>query len=194
MKITLLISTIILFAISCTKPNNESIVTNDPPVSIFLDSIKPIPPVVVQFTNSASNNFVSFNWYFGDGSFSFLTNPVHSYPNFGIYAVQLVRQTAIGIRDTVIKTVNTSVLGNIQPISTTSFNYFVSLGAPVRVKFRNQSTNSNTYLWKFGDGTTSTSTADTLSHIYTMNGTYTVKLISTGLSGVDSSSRILNLN
>jgi PKD repeat protein len=194
MKKTLLISTIFLFAISCKKSNNENKVTNDPPVSIFIDSIKPIPPVLVQFTNASSNNFVSFFWSFGDGGNSNITNPVHSYPNFGIYAVRLIQQNATGIRDTVIKTVNTAVLGNSLPISTTSFNYFVSLGAPVRVKFTNQSTNSNTYLWKFGDGTTSTSTADTLSHIYTLNGTYTVKLISTGLGGVDSSSRILNLN
>jgi PKD repeat protein len=195
MKKIILISTIILLAISCKKPNNENTVTNDPPVSLFLDSIKPIPPVIVQFTNPTSNNSVSYIWNFGDNSsFSFISSPVHSYSNFGIYTVRLVQQNATGIRDTLIKTVNTAVLGNSLPISTTSFNYFVSLGAPVRVKFRNQSTNSNTYLWKFGDGTTSTSTADTLSHIYTLNGTYTVKLISTGLGGVDSSSSVLNLN
>jgi PKD repeat protein len=194
MKNALLISAIVLFATSCQKPLDENFVDNDPPVSLFRDSIQRMPPAIVQFTNPVANNYVVFNWGFGDGSFSLLSNPIHAYSNFGIYSVALIQQNATGLKDTLIKTVNTSILGSSQPISTTSFNYFVSMGVPVSVKFTNQSLNSNTYVWKFGDGTTSTSSADTLSHIYTSNGTFTVKLISTGPGGVDSSARVLNLN
>jgi len=48
------------------------------------------------------------------------------------------------------------------------------LGTPVN--FTNNSTNSVTYLWDFGDGS-ATSTATTPSHTYTATGTYTVELI-----------------
>jgi PKD repeat protein len=194
MKNTLLFSAIILFTTSCQKSFDESFLDNEPPVSIFRDSIQRMPPAIVQFTNPTANNYVVFNWGFGDGSFSLIANPVHAYANFGIYSVALIQQNASGLGDTLIKTVNTSILGSSQPLSTTSFNYFVSMGVPVRVKFTNQSLNSNSYTWKFGDGTTSTSNADTLSHIYTSNGTFTVKLISTGPGGVDSSFSVLNLN
>jgi PKD repeat protein len=194
MKNALLISAIVLFATSCQKSIDENFVDNDPPISLFSDSIQRMPPAIVQFTNPVANNYVLFYWGFGDGSFSLVSNPIHAYANFGIYSVALVQQNATGLRDTLIKTVNTAILGSSQPISTTSFNYFVSMGVPVRVKFTNQSLNSNTYVWKFGDGTTSSSSADTLSHVYTSNGTFTVKLISTGPGGVDSSARVLNLN
>lgn len=39
----------------------------------------------------------------------------------------------------------------------------------------------------------STSGSDTLNHIYSLNGTYSVKLISTGIGGVDTLTRILSL-
>lgn len=44
-----------------------------------------------------------------------------------------------------------------------------------RVSFNNHSQNADSYLWEFGDG--STSALDNPTHTYTANGTYTVKLI-----------------
>lgn len=70
---------------------------------------------------------------------------------------------------------------------TTNFN---SLGTsicalPANVLFKNTSVNGFSYLWNFGDGTTST--AQDPLHTYTANGTYSVKLKTTGcLSIVDS--------
>ncbi|MBL7800470.1 MAG: M4 family metallopeptidase [Chitinophagales bacterium] len=49
---------------------------------------------------------------------------------------------------------------------------------PFTVNFTNQSTNGNSYIWYFGDGTTSTATSP--SHTYTTFGTYTVKLVASG--------------
>jgi PKD repeat protein len=184
---------IVVLLFSCQKPTNENITTNDPPISLFRDSIILTPPVLVQFSNPTAGDYVNFLWDFGDGGFSFLANPSNSYSNFGIYAVRLLQRNAAGIGDTTIKQIDTRILGSNQPSSTTSFNYFVSIIPPIQVNFTNQSTNSNSYLWEFGDGTTSTSNADTLSHIYSSNGTYIVKLISTGIGGVDSSFKILDL-
>lgn len=49
--------------------------------------------------------------------------------------------------------------------------------APARVTFGNQSKKAETYLWDFGDGTTSTEISPT--HKYITSGKYTVKLTAT---------------
>ncbi|MBP8040903.1 MAG: M4 family metallopeptidase [Bacteroidales bacterium] len=57
--------------------------------------------------------------------------------------------------------------------------------APFTVQFTNLSTSGNTYLWYFGDGSTSTVAAP--SHTYTSNGAYNVKLVTYGgTCGADS--------
>ena len=49
------------------------------------------------------------------------------------------------------------------------------------VNFTNLTPGTNTYLWDFGDGTTSTATNPV--HTYTVSGTYTVKLTATNGCG-----------
>ncbi|MES2621928.1 MAG: M4 family metallopeptidase, partial [Bacteroidota bacterium] len=49
---------------------------------------------------------------------------------------------------------------------------------PFTVNFSNTSSNANSYIWYFGDGTTSSATSP--SHIYTASGLYSVKLVAIG--------------
>lgn len=188
-----LIFLIPLLLFSCQKSTNENITANDTPISSFQDSIFLTPPVLVQFSNPTANNYIAFSWNFGDGGNSFLVNPSYSYSNLGNFTVRLIQNNSTGLSDTSIKIIDTRILGSNQPVSTNSFNYNISRMPPIRVRFLNQSTNSNSYSWKFGDGQTSTSNSDTLSHIYSSNGTFTVKLISKGIGGVDSSFKVINL-
>ena len=55
---------------------------------------------------------------------------------------------------------------------------------PCTISFINTSTNSTSYFWDFGDG--STSTLFNPTHTYNLNGSYTLRLKVTGPSGVDS--------
>ncbi len=55
---------------------------------------------------------------------------------------------------------------------------------PAIVNFNNASLNATSYLWDFGDGFTSTSPSP--SHTYTSAGTYTVKLIASGVGTCSS--------
>jgi Zn-dependent metalloprotease/PKD repeat protein len=60
---------------------------------------------------------------------------------------------------------------------------------PANVNFVNQSNNGGSYLWDFGDGTTSTLLNPT--HIYNSYGNYTVKLVTNGGScGIDSITKL----
>ncbi|MDD5571975.1 MAG: M4 family metallopeptidase [Bacteroidales bacterium] len=64
------------------------------------------------------------------------------------------------------------VVSDFTAVSTS--NCFV----PFEAKFTNNSTNSLSYKWTFGDGTSSSEINP--SHVYTAGGTYTVKLVSQG--------------
>lgn len=66
------------------------------------------------------------------------------------------------------------------PTVTSSFtaNFTSLCSVPSTVQFTNASTNSNQFLWDFGDGATSTDMNP--SHVYTAYGTYDVSLIAYG--------------
>ena len=62
-----------------------------------------------------------------------------------------------------------------------------------RVQFTNQSsTDSRTYLWDFGDGTTSTEKNP--MHIYSTAGTYTVSLTAKGIMKESVAEQVININ
>ncbi len=68
------------------------------------------------------------------------------------------------------------VIGTIGTNFTANQNTSCSL--PSVINFNNTTAAGQTYIWDFGDGTTSSSLNP--SHSYTINGSYTVKLIATG--------------
>ena len=62
-----------------------------------------------------------------------------------------------------------------------------------RVQFTNQSSaDTRTYLWDFGDGTTST--AKNPMHIYSASGTYTVRLTAKGIVKESVAEQVININ
>lgn len=79
-------------------------------------------------------------------------------------------------------------------VSNFTYSNTVACSAPYTVNFTNQSTNTSSYTWYFGDGTTSN--AVNPSHTYTATGVYTVRLVSSGGCGTDSVTRpnLVNIN
>ncbi len=111
-------------------------------------------PFTVQFTDNtpASNTQpYAYLWDFGDGNYSTLQNPQHTYNNYGIYNVSLTITDAYGCTETFTRD---------QLIRIT--NYQVNFTAnningcdPTLVTFTNTSNvlNSNNIItWNFGDG------------------------------------------
>jgi gliding motility-associated-like protein len=138
------------------------------------------------FANTSTGG-ATYLWYFGDGTTSTATSPSHVYATANVFTVKLVVTSANGCKDSVTRIIN------VYPKPTAAF----TTPAPQCIfnnnfSFVNTSTGGATYLWHFGDGTTSTATNPT--HSYATANTFTVKLVITSANGCkDSVSNILNV-
>ena len=85
-SVKLLVSALIIVLISEVSkklPLIGSLVASIPLISVQDDSVCGNDSIF--FINNSINS--SFFWEFGDGSSSFLSNPIHSYDSSGIYDV-----------------------------------------------------------------------------------------------------------
>jgi gliding motility-associated-like protein len=157
------------------------------------DTTAQCPPFTESFTNSstAGTGTASYNWDFGDGYGSTGTNPSHSYTTQGTYNVTLVVTNSSGCTKTLVK--SSYIQMNSKPTANFSATTTSGCSTPLSINFTNSTTGGSTYLWYFGDGSTSTSTNPT--HSYTSTGSYTVKLIATNSVGCkDSFTRSAYIN
>lgn len=140
-------------------------------------------PLNIAFNNT-TNNAVSFEWNFGDGSTSLLQNPEHTYNDTGRYTVILRAANANGCRDTIIKENFVKIIPpKIASVSNLPVKGCVPL-AVTPVAVIKDSIPVYSYFWDFGDGTTSTDAAPT--HTYTIPGSYNVKLVIAASGCTDS--------
>lgn len=130
-------------------------------------------PLVTHFTNTSSGaGILTYLWNFGDGSTSTLENPTHVYTSIGNYTVSLTVTDELGCTNSLSITdlivINTTLNVDFVPASTL-------VCAGTEVEFTNLSdATSGTWLWDFGDGTTSDEFEP--AHNYTSPGTYSVSL------------------
>lgn len=131
--------------------------------------------LTVQMQNESSANATSFQWTFPGGipAASNLQNPVVLYSSSGNYAVTLVASNNVG-SNTITKT-------NYIQVKTVPSPGFTFTQNGLTATFTNTSVNATSYLWEFGDNTTSTLANPV--HTYATSGTYSVKLKATNDCG-----------
>ena len=140
-------------------------------------------PLAVQFTDTTEHTPTSWNWTFGDGSFSEDQHPVHVYAAPGLYSVTLNASNAYGYNISAATAI--SVLD--PPVANFSANATV-IPTGSAVAFTDDSTgNVTAWSWAFGDGNTSTDRNAT--HTYAAPGTYTVTLNASNPYGYDLSTQ-----
>ena len=176
------------YAISLTVINGVCIETHSE-----LITINPIPPIVdfdydpefgckpltVNFTNLSE--FVdpeSYFWDFGDGATSTEINPSHTYVSTGTYSVSLRASNPL---DTLVEFKPLIIEVFDLPVASFDVRPNPVFIPDEEVQFRNTSLGAVSYLWDFGDGTTSTEHSPL--HLYTREGIYTVRLIATNEYG-----------
>ncbi len=64
-------------------------INNAPVASFYGTPLTGAAPLTVTFTDTSANNPTSWNWSFGDGTFSTTQNPAHTYSQGGVYTVSL---------------------------------------------------------------------------------------------------------
>ena len=138
-------------------------------------------PLKVHFTNCSAGSFTKWLWHFGDGKTSKVWSPNHTYQKAGAYTVTL---TMTGARRNMH--LYSTWLHHGLRCPQGKFSAAPRSGdAPLQVNFTNESTGVVTsWLWNFGDGTTSTD--ENPAHTYNSPRTYTAKLTVYGPGGAGS--------
>jgi PKD repeat protein len=158
--------------------------TPTPIPSVFQAQFYGVPtsglhPLTVLFTDLSGGLPTSWNWSFGDGNYSSLENPSHTYDAAGTYTVTL-NASKSDFSD-IEQKVNYITVSAITPTPTPS-NFIArffgapTLGAnPLIVSFTDLTIGSPTaWNWSFGDG--GYSNQKNPVHQYTSEGTFTVTL------------------
>ncbi len=129
------------------------------------------PPATTTFQNlSTGGGTLSYQWNFGDGNTSTLTNPVHTYTANGNYTVQLIVTSTAGCTDT-LNIPNAVVIGN----GHAAFTSADSICQDQPLTFTNTTVPAPaTVSWDFGDGTFSTLLNPVKT--YTSAGNYLVRM------------------
>lgn len=171
-----------------------TLVPNEMPVADFVFS--PDNPDIgqtVHFTSNSSDpdgEIVTYQWNFGDGSFSSLENPVHSFfPGTPTtYNVKLTVTDDGGNSSSVIKQVPVGNTDNQPPEAAFAF-YPEEPVSGDTVRFTSTSTDEDgsivSYEWELGDGTRSSQKDP--DHVYNTAGTYQVTLTVTDDGGLTGS-------
>jgi len=167
---TYIVSLISATAQGCGDSALTSVTINPlPSVTFTVDKSSFCAPSTVHFT-TASGAKIYF-WDYGDGKTEFSTEDVfHSFDNATandiIYTVKLTVTSLSGCTNTSQSTVTA------HPNSKALFTLTKSSGcAPFTANINNQSTNAQSFVWNFGDGTTGNSNTATINHIYQNNTT-----------------------
>ena len=145
-------------------------------------------PFTVNFSDQ-STGATGWSWNFGDGGTSTLQNPSHTYTTLGTFNVTLITTGANGCSDSISKNQFVKIQAPV-----VSINNLPKEGCVPYTIFPTPNVTAvdgvASYLWNFGDGTTST--MQNPSHTYPLQGTYTVKLFITTNDGCTDSSVAVN--
>jgi gliding motility-associated-like protein len=177
----------------CSTPEDTVVtLTSYPnPVASFLGlNLQGCSPLLVSFAGSSGQTGdADYEWFFGDGSSATDSVLTHVYLHSGTsnlvetFNVTLVVTSQNGCKDTITNNAYVQVYAQPDaefipsPASQNELN-------PV-FEFDNLSQNGTTYLWNFGEPTSSANTSSVFSpiHTYENSGTYMVTLVVSNAQG-----------
>jgi PKD repeat protein len=128
--------------------------------------------------NAGAVNYQNYFWDFGDGNTSNVKHPIHAYQDAGSYQVMLIVTDINACTDTFNLAYQIEVFNPIAHFTYSAILSNCGSGA-VLGTVTNMSTGSDSWLWQFGDGSTS-SLFSPPTHAFYMpnfNGFYDITLI-----------------
>ena len=167
---------------------------NQAPVAVLESNVESGQAALfVEFTgsNSTDENIGSLNyaWDFGDGSgASNEADPSYTFTSAGVFIVRLTVTDSDGLFDVATKAITVSAPQNTAPTAVASISPVSGLNSLQFSFDASASTDSEsalTYLWEFGDG--STSTEAVVDYLYGAPGTFDVVLTVTDVENLSNS-------
>lgn len=121
-------------------------------------------PITLNFVNQSTGS-LTYNWNFGDGTYSTQINPQHIFvnnlQNDTSYNVILIATSNYSCSDTISK------LFTVHPKPIADINISQITGCtPFNAQFINNSVGATSYVWNFGDNTSSNSSSNSINHFY----------------------------
>jgi len=164
---------------------NITIENNEPIASFTANRTSICSGSTISYSNTSSNG-ESYLWQFDGGkpSFSTAENPTVRYTDKGTFNVSLKVTNGNG-EDTF--EAPDFVIVSAEPL----VDFEISISEH-EVTIENNSMDADSYVWEFGDGTTSTD--ENPIHTYTEDGNYTVTLLASNECGTESLSKSISIN
>ena len=159
-------------------------VSPSPIAQISAPVISGCSPFQVNFSNLTTGS-PNYHWDFGDGNFSTLQQPVHTYQTGGNYVVEMVASEG-----SCSDTANLNISVSNSPTASFILPLGVCLGTSA--VFQNTSSNGS-YSWNFGDGT-SPIAVSTPTHTFTSSGSFFVSLTVNNNGCIDSVVQVLTVD
>lgn len=180
---TYIVKLILVDTSFCNSPDSVSKTIRLSPIvkAQFTTPATGCAPYNAVFQNTSAGG-LNFLWDFGDGITSTVDNPTHLYPSPGIYTVKLYAFDSTSCNKSDSTSFTITVVA--KPVAAFTF----SPNPPqenTAIQFTNQSIGATNYLWRFGDG--DSSTAVNPQHLFNATGTYTVCLTAINTAGCSDS-------
>ncbi|MDD1676232.1 MAG: PKD domain-containing protein [Methanomicrobiales archaeon] len=155
------------------------------------DPVSGLPPLSVQFTDISRGTNLTYFWDFGDGNISYHQDPLHTYDTLGSYTVshRVVGTEGLDWENQTDLIVVSDTETEAVFIANPAYGF-----APLNVQFTDLSEvpDARSWLWDFGDGTSST--LQNPSHTYVEAGYYSVTLTIKTSNGENSVTRWNEIN
>ncbi|KAB2859327.1 MAG: T9SS type B sorting domain-containing protein [Flavobacteriales bacterium] len=203
-------NSLIPMAVAPTTTTNYTITVTDECGNSISDNVlvqvNPLPAVQIpsqaavaceEVTFNFQNQFgnpsgSTFNWNFGDNTFSTNQTPVKSYQQSGNYTVTLIVTTPFGCTDLA----TASIQAIVNPVARAAFEFTPDEELTTnnaKLQFINNSTDATIYRWNFGDG--KTSSVEEPLHTYQDKGNYLITLITNNnFNCADTTSKEITIN
>lgn len=168
-----------------------------PSINFFASPTSGFAPLTTVLSPSVTGNATEYFWELGDGTTSTSSSPFsHVYNDIGTYTVSL---TVTGLGGSTKVTKNNYITASVLvPPPTVDFygtpvsGYILPPATSLSIAFISLTTNASSYLWDFGDGTTSTLQNPTKT--YSSVGIYDVTLTAIGVGGTASTTKSSYIN
>lgn len=176
----------------CVGTDQVNVTVESAPTAAFQSDVQSgCLPLAIQFAN-ASTGVTTYNWDFGDGTTSTDQDPAHTYYYSGCKNVTLQVASANGCSRTL--SMPNYICIQASPVAAFSVNPGELSESNPQANFINASENAVSYVWNFGDNTTSTE--ESPEHTFAViEGGYEVTLYAYNADGcMDSTKSMILFN